>query len=328
MYDPFIYIIPPRSIHLHVCRSTPVLINTTVLYLALLHNGTLTWAFHSRPKQNQMSPFLELPQELRLQILRLILGGRFIHVKYRESPDYSGRSLCHSICVEEETEDSVYLKFKAGQDEGLISRHRGCYQSVDESHRKLDLGVLRVCKQVYEEASLIPYTANTFSIRDPSVFEAFTQQLLPVQIQSIRALYLDVDLMSHNHTLGWTHIFEDYRSVGPTDNASRPLKLHSLHLCLAQSSFDKEYIRCCRGVGPDVWVGGFLQLQQCRLKHVTVVMTYYEASGPEEEDKLTDTEKQMYCEEIRRKLLGPRRWDRAAALYSESLALRRMDGGW
>ena len=250
-------------------------------------------------------------------------------MKYRESLDYRGRGLCYSICLEEETEDSVYLKFKAGQDEDLISCHRGCYQSVDESHRKLDLGVLRVCKQVYEEARLIPYAANTFSIREPSVFEAFTQQLLPVQIQCVRALHLDVDLISHYPTLGWTCIFEDYRSVGSTDNASRPLKLHSLHLRLAQSSFDKWEIRCFRGVGPDVWVGGFLQLQQCQLKHATVVMTYYEASDPEkEEDKLTGTEKRVYCEEIRRKLLGPRRWDRAAALYSESLARRRMDGGW
>ena len=272
----------------------------------------------------QISTFFRLPLELRDQIYQHVLGGQLIHIKYEEEhyivrsgPKHicrRGRGLVHSVCSAKETENSIYIKFKAGQTERLECRprHANCIESPQGC--ELNLQLLRVCKQVYEETRLIPYTANTFSVHQSVAFERFTQQLLPDQIQSIRALHLDVTLYRHKDALKWTRAFN-----GLTD-ASKELELRALHLCIKQCFTNKRNYRTFVDGYPEFWVAGFLRLRQCPLKDVTVVMTddtVLGEGGHDWEDeymqemglqmwpwKLTLVEKQGYCENVRKVLLN------------------------
>lgn len=54
----------------------------------------------------------------------------------------------------------------------------------------LDLSLLLVCRQVYLEASLLPYSSNTFTFGDLDVMSTFTSYLSPKQIAAIRSIQL------------------------------------------------------------------------------------------------------------------------------------------
>lgn len=55
---------------------------------------------------------------------------------------------------------------------------------------RLDLSLLLVCRQVYLEASLLPYTTNTFTFSDLDVIRSFTSYLSPEQIAAINNVEL------------------------------------------------------------------------------------------------------------------------------------------
>lgn len=284
----------------------------------LLQNTDLE--FHSQPEQSQIVPLFSLPQEGRDLIYRYVLGGQVLHIT-SEWPK-KGSPISHGLCIADETEDSVCSKslaeIEGEEDFDYLSHHIDCL----EPHRGLDIRLLRVCKRVYEEARLIPYTANAFSIIRSSILEDFLQQLQPDQSQSIRALHLYVHL-----TRDWTRMFSGYRSIGYAHNVPRALKLHTLHVWIKFDPRDKQNIRSLEGRCPDVWVEGFLQLQQCQLKHVTVMVTCDAISEHEMNwDNFIETRKQMYCERVRKKLLGHRSWDDAATIHSEAWSRLRVEG--
>jgi hypothetical protein len=52
------------------------------------------------------------------------------------------------------------------------------------------LSLLRTCRQVYQEAALLPYTLNAFWIGDRPSMLAFVTQRTPAQLASVRHLKL------------------------------------------------------------------------------------------------------------------------------------------
>ncbi|KAJ9666692.1 hypothetical protein H2201_003096 [Coniosporium apollinis] len=52
------------------------------------------------------------------------------------------------------------------------------------------MALLRVCRQIYNEARLIPYSSNTFSFTLASTFSTFLTSLLPAQRRATTSLHL------------------------------------------------------------------------------------------------------------------------------------------
>lgn len=276
-----------------------------------------------------MFPFFALPPEIRDQIYQCVLGGQLIHVMHEANPNpgFLGFSpgLFYSICSAEETENSVFARFKAGQEDGLDcnSRHGKCYISRLATRRltcELDLRLLRVCKQIYGEARLIPYEHNTFSISKAAVFEKFIHSLRPHQLQSFRALHLDVLLVSRRDAREWSRVIEMATTAHDEQKNWEGLGLRTLHLCLNQQFAEEPYHLPWTDPDPEPSVAGFLQLRRCPLKDVTVVMASWPDPGYQKKldsvnqcagfirtmkvFKLTKAEKRDYCESVRRRLLG------------------------
>lgn len=116
------------------------------------------------------SPLLRLSAELRNRVYKLVLGGHDIHIGY----DRAGKELAHSICVAphrndstgDDTSDNPTYKNANCHGRCLVFANGAC-----KSNRKVpvELSLLRVCKQIHEEAALLPFMLNTFLFERPLV---------------------------------------------------------------------------------------------------------------------------------------------------------------
>lgn len=115
------------------------------------------------------SPILRLPSEIRNRMLKLVFTQQ-------ERPCLRSVSHCHKA-------NAV-----PGQPESV---HYGGYLHVTQHFRpwaemSLQLQVLRVSRQIYAEAALLPFALNNFSCEDPPTLEEFEASLKPVQRQAIQ----------------------------------------------------------------------------------------------------------------------------------------------
>lgn len=114
-------------------------------------------------------PLLRLPSEIRTRIFKFV----FTQQKWP-----CVRSVSH------------HHKTNAvpGQPESI---HFGGYLYLTQhfnpwDNMSLHLQVLRVCKQIYIEAALLPYALNNFFCESPLALEEFESKLKPVQRQAIQ----------------------------------------------------------------------------------------------------------------------------------------------
>ena len=76
--------------------------------------------------------------------------------------------------------------------------HHECHESPLQLER-FSLGLLSVCRQIYHEAVLVPFTDNTFidDVRlNGAHLRAFLDRLVPIQVKSIKHLILNTTEMS------------------------------------------------------------------------------------------------------------------------------------
>lgn len=123
----------------------------------------------SMNRNSVVSPFLRLPGEIRNKIYGFVVGGHHIRIGYtphlHQSKTIKGEP--HRIHV-----GGGFFHHLAAR--GKPSRR---YQKAQSLH----LGLLRVCRQVYGEAALLPYSANMFSFRDDRVMMRCLKTLRPAQ---------------------------------------------------------------------------------------------------------------------------------------------------
>lgn len=166
------------------------------------------------------SPLLRLPPELRNRIWCMVLGGKTIHVNYMPSywsiTDGTPRAV-HSIC-QTSTDDHVFaadIKALEFEEEFTFvhyeDRHQKC-QLWGPCTRPLDdlhLGVLQVCRQIHQEAALLPYQDNTFSTWDPDSLTMFLKVLLPAQARAIRSIVLNVCADDHDDSKAFATLLQN-----------------------------------------------------------------------------------------------------------------------
>ena len=65
------------------------------------------------------------------------------------------------------------------------------YDPVYADRKKLDLSVLRACRQIYAGANLLLWTTNTFSFEKNSTFQMFVNMIHSTQRMKIRRVHID-----------------------------------------------------------------------------------------------------------------------------------------
>lgn len=80
------------------------------------------------------------------------------------------------------------------------TRHHWCTKptarrgSLERWHKLLHLGLLDTCKQTYQEAALLSYSLNTFSLSSADTLTRFTSALIPDQRRALRAFYFRIPI--------------------------------------------------------------------------------------------------------------------------------------
>ncbi|KAH6638259.1 hypothetical protein C7974DRAFT_157487 [Boeremia exigua] len=109
-------------------------------------------------KMNSEAPLLRLPAELRNRIWEYTLGGNIFDVVFVET--YKGRYVEEKTFVHSRT-------FKPNTN-----------------------ALLQVCRQIYMETALIPFSHNAFRFQRWEAFE-WVRQLLPINQDSIREVHIE-----------------------------------------------------------------------------------------------------------------------------------------
>ena len=184
---------------------------------------------------------------------------------------------------------------------------------------RLDLSVLGVCRQLYEEGNHLLWATNTFSFEDPRTFGKFVGSLNPAQKRNLARIHIGTDLgrLSTYYTTTYQRARHDdsYWGSGlkiPNLNMLRGVQ--TLHLCINQTFeglpringnlSNEELIET--NLEADVQI--ILRLRALSLKHVTVVVSDDPARLKKWERtdlRWTAVRKAEYAESIRARLVDP-----------------------
>ena len=259
-----------------------------------------------------------------------------------------GPAFRHAICVSNQSEQSAYEEAVSGvavvpdgeSPEHYIAsckeRHTACRMcgngpmfllQEDQRTLRVDLKVLGVCRQLYEEANHLLWATNTFSFEDPRTFGKFFSSLNPAQKRNLTSIHISADiggLGSHYYTSAYQRARwdNDYWGKGLKHSNLNMLRgVQVIHLCINQG------LECVSGRGVDPAVAGkviekaqqadmesILRLRALSVKHVTVIVSddakKLENSGASAH-RWTVIEKNAYAENIREQLVDPRGADLA-----------------
>ena len=111
-------------------------------------------------RHNSTLPFLRLPPEIRRRIYELIFGGQSLWFGY--SPEKRKWNY-----VERDGTKPYFSTVKEKFHRG------GSFEFLGSSLTYVDLRVLRMCREVYMEAALLPYWLNDFFFEDDLVRRRF-----------------------------------------------------------------------------------------------------------------------------------------------------------
>ena len=120
-------------------------------------------------RNSTVSPFLRLPAETRNKIYGLVISDHHLRVGY--TPHQS------------KIEQKDHRRYRVHVGGGLYHYIKG-RRRIDYRHQKpltLHLGLLRVCRQIYSEAALIPYATNSFTFENQWVMRRCFKTLRPTQ---------------------------------------------------------------------------------------------------------------------------------------------------
>lgn len=129
---------------------------------------------------NQASPLLRLPREIRDQIITLVLGEGLLHLL--QLP----RGLGHIRCTCARDSDPGRMCFPTGTVQTYqpfdLTRHPS---STDDC-----ISLLQVCRQLHQEAGQILYATNAFEINHPTTLILLAKTITPQNLKTIRRLQI------------------------------------------------------------------------------------------------------------------------------------------
>lgn len=245
----------------------------------------------------------------------------------------------HAICVANQSEQSAYEEAISGHavvPEGespefyvasCKERHAACkmcgsgpmfLQGNDRKALRVDLNVLGVCRQLYEEANHLLWATNTFSFDDPKTLQKFLASLNPAQKRNLTNIHIGTIIGGYHSS----YADANYRARHDDSYWGKALKLsclnilrgvQALHLCLRQGF---QCIQAYSNVSAEEMIETALQsdmdpilrLRTLSVKDVTVIVSD-DATELEKNRKSvhrwTAKKKMDYAESIRVQLMDP-----------------------
>ncbi|KAK5765418.1 hypothetical protein LTS12_004431 [Elasticomyces elasticus] len=209
------------------------------------------------------SPLLRLAPEIRNRIFSILLGEKTIHIS-----SYTTKGspvVMHSICkIPGHSQKIANTITRHNALSGVAepfdrsgSFHTDCVSSYPAQHSletmATVLSVLRTCRQIHQEAALLPYQLNNFMCPGTEWLGPFLQTLVPAQAYAIENLTFS-NISTHN-----TLTFQNLVKV----------KLKGLkHLtCFVEFSHNRQY-QCVPG---DTDKSDSITLSLLQLKSPTLV---------------------------------------------------------
>lgn len=177
-------------------------------------------------KENSTSGFLRLPQELKDRIYELACGGELLHISHRQPKNKFHNYICPALVSDQQ----VYKDFSTAMgiwnpvlskvDQRINKNPTRLFKSSESVYQhehclemrtgglilglpSLSLSLLRVCRQTYDEARLVPISRNTFAFEDPDVLRSFIARISPIHRRAIRSVHLDMMLESARIETAW-----------------------------------------------------------------------------------------------------------------------------
>lgn len=140
---------------------------------------------------------LQLPPEVRNIIFRLALGGLHLHV--------TRKRLRGRVCGDPTSyrRRSKKIKRSCGDGHNITpwSPHYYCHEKQEDRRRKdvllhgqkraISLGLLLTCRQMHNEAALMPFMLNTFVFDTCDTFSNFIAILTATQANAIRSVIIE-----------------------------------------------------------------------------------------------------------------------------------------
>lgn len=146
---------------------------------------------------NNSSFLHKLPPEIRMQIYEYALGGNTIFFDRHHSTCtdmcHPNRYRCRAHIAEEPTEESGQL---SGHDHEQVKEFQDPVESDWERSGDVSLKLLLTCRQIYNEAFLVPFSNNDFGLNSDAIITDdynrmfFLRDLIPDQIRAISTLHI------------------------------------------------------------------------------------------------------------------------------------------
>ncbi|KAK3614087.1 hypothetical protein LTR22_027897 [Elasticomyces elasticus] len=157
-----------------------------------------------------VSKLLGLPPEIRNRIWCYVLGGRTVHILLRAHLRDT-YILDHTCCKSHEDTLDVITNIRRADTLTEMQDYETTHDAScwGPARERLNLGVLSVCRQIHQEAALLPYQENTFVVAI-SALRDFLSSLMPAQSNAITSLVL--------YTEGTDHPYKEHRVSTETFN--------------------------------------------------------------------------------------------------------------
>lgn len=157
-----------------------------------------------------------------------MLGGNLLHItrdrlRFKRRVAHSAKGaikeqrFTHQICCSQISEEEAHHQFVSEDGssmyvKGIELRHSSCpsyKRKGSVAPLRMNVSLLRACRQIYNEARFIPYSSNIFSFNTPRNLRAFIHYLVRRGVDVNKAFRsLHVDLIDVQFTLhGWTQAF-------------------------------------------------------------------------------------------------------------------------
>lgn len=142
-------------------------------------------------EESTTSPFFTLSAELRNCIYELALGGKTIHIlaiaAHRPTP------IRASMCLASNSDEPGDAPCRVVNQRVRNDTHNKCINhSCRTLPTKVDLALLSVCRQIYEETALIPHASNNFLIHmQEDGLWAFMEHMTERHLANIQQITLD-----------------------------------------------------------------------------------------------------------------------------------------